>query len=376
MEKHKFSFQTRIGPSLGTSVRHWMKLVLTNGSVALRYYPRVFFVNAVSSLGIPFRLYERFKFNSKVDATEISSPPIFILGHWRSGTTHLHNVMCQDTQFGFITMLQAMFPKSFMSNNIFRHLTSIFLPKTRPMDNMEMNVNNPQEEEMALGNLFPYSFYNGFYFPQRTMEYFFKYIRFKNTSIKVLEQWKKVYYYLIKKATLNMSGRQLILKNPANTARIKLLLNLFPDAKFIHIYRNPYVVYASMRNFYKKTIEGFMLQSVPDKQIENNIFSLYKQLMTSYFKEKQLIPHGNLIELKFEDFEVNTMNELNRIYSELDINGFEKAKNKMAFYLSSLSDYKKNTYNLTHEIINSIKRKWDFTIKKWNYDIPIELQLV
>jgi len=71
MEKHKFNFQTRMGPSLGTSVRHWMKLVLTNGSVALKYYPRIFFVNAVSSLGIQFRLYERFKFNSKVDATEI-----------------------------------------------------------------------------------------------------------------------------------------------------------------------------------------------------------------------------------------------------------------------------------------------------------------
>ena len=98
--------------------------------------------------------------------------------------------------------------------------------------------------------------------------------------------------------------------------------------------------------------------------------------MTSYFKEKQLIPHGNLIELKFEDFEENTMNELNRIYSELDINGFERAKSKMAFYLSSLNGYKKNTYNLSHEIIASIKRKWDFTIKKWDYDFPIELLLV
>jgi len=374
--RQRYSIQTRMGPSIGISVRNWMKLILTNGSIAAKYYPRVFFINLVSTIGIPFRLFEHWKLDDRIHATKITSPPIFILGHWRSGTTHLHNLMCQDTQFGFITMLQAMFPRSFMSNNLFRHLMSIFLPNTRPMDNMEMDINKPQEEEMALGNLFPYSFYNGFYFPQRTMEYFFKYIRFKNTSLKVLEQWKKVYYYLIKKATLNMSGRQLILKNPANTARIKLLLDLFPDAKFIHIYRNPYIVYASMRNFYKKTIEGFMLQKVPEKQIENNIFNLYKQLMTSYFKEKQFIPHENLIELKFEDFEENTMNALNRIYSELDISGFERAKNKMAFYLSSVSDYKKNTYNLTHEIINSIKRKWDFTIKKWDYDIPIELQLV
>ena len=103
MEKPKYSLQTRMDPSLGTSVRNWMKLVVANGSVALKYYPRVFFINAVSTIGIPFRLYERLKFNNKVDTTEISSPPIFILGHWSSGTTHLHNVMCQDSQFGFVT---------------------------------------------------------------------------------------------------------------------------------------------------------------------------------------------------------------------------------------------------------------------------------
>jgi hypothetical protein len=361
---------------LGTSLKDWMNLILTNGSVALRYYPRVFLVNIVSALGIPFRVYERWKFDEKIKATQISKPPIFILGHWRSGTTHLHNVLCQDNQFGFITMMQAAFPKSFMTNNIFRHLVDKILPKTRPMDNMAMGTNNPQEEEMALGNLFPYSFYNGFYFPQRTMEYFFKYIRFKNISLRVLEQWKRVYYYLIKKATLNMEGKQMVLKNPANTARIKLLLDLFPNAKFIHLYRNPYTVYASMRNFYKETIEGFMLQKVPNKEIENNIFELYKHVMASYFKEKTLIPNGNLIELKFEDFEKDAINELDLLYSELKLAGFENAKQNFLSYMHSLRNYKKNEYALTEDTINAVRRKWHFTIKKWDYSLPLEYQTV
>jgi hypothetical protein len=57
MEKPKYSLQTRMGPSLVTSVRNWMKVILTNGSVALKYYPRVFFINAVSSLDIPCRYF-------------------------------------------------------------------------------------------------------------------------------------------------------------------------------------------------------------------------------------------------------------------------------------------------------------------------------
>ena len=373
--KQRYSIQTRIGPSIGTSVRNWMKLILTNGSIALKYYPRIFLINLVSTISIPFRLYEHWKFDDRINATKISSPPIFIIGHWRSGTTHLHNLMCQDTQFGFITMLQAAFPRSFMSSNLFRYFVKTFLPKTRPMDNMKMGVNKPQEEEMALGNLFPYSFYNGFYFPEKTMEYFYKYIRFKNVSSKVKEHWKKVYYYMVKKTTLNMGGKRLVLKNPANTARIRFLLELFPKAKFVHIYRNPYVVYASMRNFYRKTIEGFMLHKVKEKEIENNILSLYKQLMISYFKEKRLIPDGNLIELKFENFEIDTFNQLNRIYSGLEINGFERAKLKFSSYINSLKNYKKNTYLISQNAIDKIKQHWSYTIKKWDYDIPIELQV-
>ena len=374
--KQRYSIKTRMGPSIGTSVRNWMKLILTNGSIAVRYYPRIFIINLVSTISIPFRLYEHWKFNDRINATKISSPPIFIIGHWRSGTTHLHNLMCQDTQFGFITMLQAAFPRSFMSCNLFRYFVKTFLPKTRPMDNMKMGVNKPQEEEMALGNLFPYSFYNGFYFPKKTMEYFYKYIRFKNISSKVKEQWKKVYYYMVKKTTLNMGGKRLVLKNPANTARIRFLLELFPKAKFVHIYRNPYVVYASMRNFYSKTIEGFMLHNVKEKEIENNILSLYKQMMICYFKEKRLIPDGNLIELKFENFENDTINQLNRIYSGLDINGFERGKLKFSSYINSLKNYKKNTYSISQNAIDKIKQHWSFTIKKWHYDIPIELQVI
>lgn len=373
--KQRYNIQTRIGPSIGTSVRNWMKLILTNGSIALKYYPRIFLINLVSTISIPFRLYEHWKFDDRINATKISSPPIFIIGHWRSGTTHLHNLMCQDTQFGFITMLQAAFPRSFMSSNLFRYFVKTFLPKTRPMDNMKMGVNKPQEEEMALGNLFPYSFYNGFYFPKKMMEYFYKYIRFKNISLKVKEQWKKVYHYMVKKTTLNMGGKRLVLKNPANTARIRFLLELFPKAKFVHIYRNPYVVYASMRNFYRKTIEGFMLHNVKEKEIENNILSVYKQMMISYFKEKSLIPDGNLIELKFENFENDTINQLNGIYSGLEIDGFERAKLKFLSYINSLKNYKKNSYLISQNAIDKIKQHWSFTIKKWQYDIPIELQV-
>lgn len=366
----RYSIRARLGPSLGIQVRNWMKLIITNGLIAFKYYPRVFLVNLVSTIGIPFRIYERWKWDKEVEKTNLKKPPIFILGHWRSGTTHLHNLMVKDPQFGFITMLQAAFPKSFMSNNFFRSFMKIFLPKTRPMDNMKMGIDEAQEEEMALGNLFPYSFYNGWYFPRKMMEYYFKFIRFENISRVIKEQWKKVYQYLLKKATLNMRGKQLVLKNPANTGRVKMLLELYPDAKFIHIYRNPYIVYNSTQILYQKMIQAFMLQEISQEEIEKNIFKIYKEMMISYFNESKLIPKDNLVEVRFEDLETNAIKELERIYNSLSLNGFDNVKETVKSYLKTLTHYKKNKISLNKQLIEKIEKNWKFTIDKWDYLPP------
>jgi len=262
-----------------------------------------------------------------------------------------------------------------MSTKVFKNIMKRILPETRPMDNMKMGLFTAQEEEMALGNLFPYSFYNAFYFPLKMKEYYYKCVRFRGISDKILKQWKKFYYYLLQKATLYMGDKRLILKNPANTARIQYLLDLFPDAKFIHIYRNPYVVYASTRNFYKKAIEGFMLQKISDIQIEENLFWLYKHMMRSYFNEKKLIPNGNLVEVKFENLETNPIQHLESIFTRLKLKNFERNRSKFRSYIESIKNYKKNEYKLKNAIIDKIYDKWSFTIDRWDYEVPKELVL-
>ncbi|MFX1313183.1 MAG: sulfotransferase [Promethearchaeota archaeon] len=371
-KKKKAGLTVKMGPSLGSPLKNWLKLIFSNGFfVKLKYYPRLYLILIISTLGIPFRMFEHWKFRKRIKFTDINNPPIFILGHWRSGTTHLHNLLTQDPQFGYITMLEASFPKSFLITNFFKFFMKSFLPKKRPMDNMEMGLNFPQEEEMAISNLIPFSFYNALYFPEKLMENYYKYICLDQLSKKVLEKWQNAYLYLLKKTTLNVNGKQLVLKNPANTARISLLLKLFPNAKFIHIYRNPYVVFVSMKNFYETTIKQFMLQDVSISEIEKFILIIYKQMMEKYFREKKLIPKENLIEVKFEDLEKDPINILGRIYEHLKLKGFNNVRTLFEKYLLLLKNYKKNIYEFTKDKINLVKEYWKFTIKQWNYKFPI-----
>ena len=174
-----------------------------------------------------------------------------------------------------------------------------------------MDVDLLQEEEYAIGGLSPYSYYHGWCFPQN-MEFYNRFVCFNNVPKSLIEEWKRIYIFLLKKETFLWHGKRLLLKNPANTGRVKLLLDMFPDAKFVHISRNPYDLYFSMSRFMRTVIPLYCLQTPPFDEIEELILNLYAEIYNSYFIEKKLIPAGNLVEIKYEDFIENPIREIKK----------------------------------------------------------------
>ena len=45
------------------------------------------------------------------------NPPIFIIGHWRSGTTHLYNILSKAPWFQYVNPYQAGLPKDFSKSD-------------------------------------------------------------------------------------------------------------------------------------------------------------------------------------------------------------------------------------------------------------------
>jgi len=56
---------------------------------------------------------EKNSFGDQIQNTNVE-PPVFILGVWRSGTTHLHNLLTRDTRFGYANLYQALNPHTFL----------------------------------------------------------------------------------------------------------------------------------------------------------------------------------------------------------------------------------------------------------------------
>ncbi|MBR8833010.1 MAG: sulfotransferase [Stigonema ocellatum SAG 48.90 = DSM 106950] len=369
MNKEKMTLTLQ--PLAGGSFINWLKLLRNNGGVERKYIMRAVLVSVVSLLGIPFRFFETVKFGKTIENVQIQLPPIFIVGHWRSGTTFLHNLMAQDKNIGYVSTCQTWIPEMFLSSqHIWKIITSKAIPKKRPMDNVLLSSDLPQEEEYAIGNISQYSFYHGFFFPKNIKKYFRNFVLFEGVSEEIKNEWKKIYIKVLKKTTLSVNGKRLVIKNPANTARIKLLLEIFPNAKFIHIYRNPYIVYTSTKHLYQKLLPEFILQDIDEKEMEVNIINFYQDLMQKFFIDKNLIPPDNYVEIKYEDFVGNEISELKRVYEQLNLPNFLESVENFKQYIDSQSGYETNKYSFDEETIKKVYDSWKFTIDKWQYNPP------
>lgn len=353
------------------SFRNWLKLLWANGGVERKFLPRACFISAVSLATVPLRAYERMAYRGALKDLPLEKPPIFIIGHWRSGTTPLHQLLCRDPAMGYVSTFQTIAPEWFLTGNkCVKGLVARAVPRTRMMDNMSLSLDDPQEEEFAVAETTPYSFYHHWSFPKKARDYFEKFALFRNVPDSVVDYWKKVYTNVLRKATYNRRDKRLIIKNPLNSARIKLLLELFPDAKFVHIYRNPYVVFRSTRHFFQSVLAITQLQDIGPEELDENILWFYEQLMQKYLAEKDLIPAGNLSEIRFEDFETNPLAEVRRVYEELGLPGYADAQAAFRAHLASIEGYQKNRYEIDADTIRKVREHWRFAVDRWGYAPP------
>jgi hypothetical protein len=232
-------------PLVGSSTSNILRLLFENKfRVHPKYFLRLHFALFMSIFFMPLRMIERIFFYRKIRKTKIAVDPIFIIGLWRSGSTYLNTLLAKNGNYGyphfadtfFTTRFSLAFPK--LANS----MVDRFLPETRPFDNVKISSEKPAEMEHSLISYYSCSFTDGMIFPMN----FWKYANCATLDVseRKRKKWLKWYLFNIKKISYKEKGKKLILKNPSNTGRIKTLLGLFPNAKFIHIHRNPYYTFA------------------------------------------------------------------------------------------------------------------------------------
>jgi len=316
----------------------WGELKRANFDIPAVYWPRLAMVFAISLLTTLLYLPERLIL-SWLLRKRTPPPPVFIVGMHRSGTTHLHNLVSLDPSLQPARTYQVLNPHAFLFTGWLLALPlAAFMPWRRPMDAMNLSAFSPQEDEFALANACGMSPYWGWTFTEAA-DHYDRYLCVDNLSPAELSQWKRAYVRFVNALTL-LNRKRPILKTPFNAARIGVLRELFPGARFIHIHRHPYDVVRSCRHMHNTLLPLFELQEPPDEQADvKRIIDNYREIEAKLQADAANMPCNELATVAFEKLEEVPVAELRRVFAQLELPWTDAFEQRLLDALDQIAGY-------------------------------------
>ena len=352
----------------GSDFFAWLRLLSKN---RFRVEPPYWYIAAIVS-GVSFgqtllRWSQTSLHGDRIARTKIDPSPLFVLGHWRTGTTLLHELLILDKRHTSPTTLQCFEPCNFLlTEHLFKKFGSILLPDKRPMDNMAAGWDRPQEDEFALALLGSPSTYTDFAFPNNPTIHPGA-LDLSGLTPREYAAWKRTFFRFVQTVAYR-DPRRLVLKSPPHTARIPALLELFPDAKFVHIVRDPRVLFSSTVNLWMSMAKRHGFQTPKQsKELEAKVFREFRVIHTRYQATKSLIPKENLVEVRYEELVKDLVGGTERIYEGLNLGGFASAKPRLEAYAQRSSGYETNKYESTPELKARIAAEWGDILAEQGY---------
>ena len=308
-------------------------------------------------------------YGQRIDATESPGRPIFVVGHWRSGTTLLHELLVCDPRHTYPDTYACFAPNHFLLTRRFAvKLLSLLLPPKRPMDNMPIRWNYPQEDEWAMVNMGLPSPYLTILFPNRPPQRP-EYLDLRGVPPAELVRWKARMAWFLKCLTLRESKR-IVLKTPFHTARIRTLLAMFPKARFVHVVRDPYVIFSSTMHTWQQLYYFEGVQVPHYAGLEEYVLDTFVRMYEAFEKDIQDVPPSQFCEVRYEDLVRDMVGEVRRIYDSLGLDGFEQVAPALAAYVAKTASYQPNRYQTPSEVREQVTTRWRRYAEKYLYRQP------
>ena len=270
--------------------------------------------------------------------------PVFILGHWRSGTTHLQTLITAHGSFASMNVFQAIFPDQFFLTEpwlkpVLQRIAHLINYQNyfhqRPMD-----LDEAQEEELAFTSM-----------GVAETPYWARVLGRPEKLMKIDHQKRKeVHYRWVQKLQRSNRGKRLVLKSPPNLLFLPEIMEAYPDAQFIFIYRDPVEVYHSTKKLWKATHTYYALSQLPEAETHNAIIEDYIELMEAYKAFKDKISPEKLIEVNYHELKKNETFEMAKVWEFL-------GESPLNFPIKS-TYYVPQKYETPEDLLEELKEKW------------------
>jgi len=357
----------------GMTFGGWVRL-LTSGrfDITLNCVPRILGVTMMTPLNSGLAALSGAIYRGRIERTEVARP-VFVIGHWRTGTTLLHELLACDPRLAAPTTYQCMFPNTFLVTQRFvGPLARAISPPTRPFDDMAFGPERPAEDEFALLNAGIGTPYSSLAFPRHGPAGM-GYLDLVDLTPEERRRWEADYLRLIKGFQYG-HDRRLVLKSPFHASRIPTLLKLFPDASFIYTARDPFDIYASHTRTIKVLTSNQGLHNplpAGDDWLRDYVLDIFDQIFEAYERDRALIPPGRLVETCYEDLVADPTGTLRQIYREIDLGPFEPAEPAVTASLEERRGYRRNVNRVNSADRDLIVCRWAGYLERFGYDATV-----
>jgi omega-hydroxy-beta-dihydromenaquinone-9 sulfotransferase len=352
---------------IGATLRKIFRLFARNGFLIHPVYIFRFFLLFQSGIwSSVFKIVERIRYNRKINSLPPPEKPVFIIGHWRTGSTFLHQLMCLDDRFITPTVFQVTVPDCYLSiERYYKPVMRKMMDTTRPMDNVKFSPDAPQEDEFALFRLTLKSPLQNIVFPRKCKYFLTDDDNFINSS-PVSRTWEKSIHYFYRKLVFR-NGKRLLIKNPFHSMRLKTLQRLFPDAVFIHIYRNPLDVVPSTIRMWDIIARQNCMNKKWTKADLNEVLHLYQTMLRRIERDMSSLPADRFAEIRYEDLEKHPVQEIERIYDQLHLDFPDALKENIKQFIDAEKDFQKNEHHLNEQQVEVITSYMNEFMKEKGY---------
>jgi omega-hydroxy-beta-dihydromenaquinone-9 sulfotransferase len=365
----------------------WFRLLARNRfAISPTRIPFALQVSIYSIINSMLQLVQEGIFGRAIGESEIARPPIFIIGHWRTGTTHLHELLALDESLVAPTTLECFAPAHCLVSGWFLRLLACFLPATRPMDDVLVGWDQPQEDEFALLNLGLRSPYELILFPNHR-PVGLEFLDMTDITPRQAEAWEAGLLRFLKQIQLRSNRekrdgaatRRLVLKSPPHTARLPILRKLFPEAQFIHLVRHPYEVFESTVRLWHALCDTQgcqrpRLDRLPNGalSIEQYVLQTMELLYRDFPAQTAGLPAAKLCEVRYEDLVRAPIAEIERIYRSFDLGAFEPIRPRLECHLLARRGPAQNPGRISQECEVEISRRWRWYMERYGYGSSIQ----
>ena len=347
---------------------HFLRLLCQHRPLSARAWPRLAqWLALCAALQWAVRRDARL-YDAEIAGTTVPDDPLFIVGHWRSGTTYLHYLLGLDREgFAYPTNYQCLFPTVFLTLGkgswLYRSFAARLGP-TRPMDNIAWGVETPQEDELiylAEGGSEP--FQESMLFP-RTARVDPGTVLGQSTAAST----RDITLRFFRKLTF-LQGRRLVTKSPGHLFRLPMLRTLFPRSRIVFMVRDPHEVVPSMEHMKAVYRWHMSLQGphVVDHGATARFVAFYFSVMNDRLGE---LPAADYAVVRYEHLLRDPVRTVQGLYERLGLRYTAAYDRALATYVDAARNHTPNRFDVSPAVHALVRAECGEILERYGYARP------